>query len=183
MRRRSTQKQIHYLRNVSSFSRSSAPDIIRKNLPPMRASGLLFVGLAATAGISTLAFALQHDSSPNHRTFTPASQTTTPSSSSAQIDDSSVKVETSQTSTGPNPTDNTPAVTGQATINDETIPLTEGTVERSYTDANGNEHTVIISIDNGSTSVESNSSSTNIQLHSSSSSTSDTNKTRGSPRR
>ena len=185
MRLHSTRKQTENLRSLPSLSRRSAQFIIRRNITPMRASGVLIVGLAATAGISSLAFALQHDPKPAHQVLSPiihASPST--ASSSLQNSDTSVTVENSQSSASPDPalSDTEPTVTGQATINNEVIPLTEGTVERSFTDSNGTEHTVTISVDGNSTTVQSSSSSTDVQIYSSSSST-DTNTTRGSPRR
>jgi hypothetical protein len=152
----------------------------------MRASGVLFVGLAATAGISSLAFAMQHDEKPSHQTITPVIHTTAPApeSASQSSDTTSISID-SETSSSSNSQATAPAeatVSGEATINNEVIPLTEGTVERSFTDSSGTEHTVKISLDGQSTIVESHSSNTSIEITSSSSSTG-TNTTRGSPRR
>jgi hypothetical protein len=130
---------------------------------------------------------MQYHGKPAHQTIAPTINNEVSSPAPVQsTSDTSVTIDSSQTasSTATTPEDNTsqPTVSGQATINNEVIPLTEGTVQRSFTDSNGIEHTVTISLDGQSTVVQSNTSNSDIQIYSSSSSTG-TNTTRGSPPR
>ncbi|MEO5499669.1 MAG: hypothetical protein ABIR46_04175 [Candidatus Saccharimonadales bacterium] len=73
---------------------------------------------------------------------------------------------------------------GEATINGETIPLTNESVTTRHIDNNNNSVDVDISVhnDDSSNSISS-SSSTEIHIESHGSSDSETNSTRGSPRR
>jgi len=68
------------------------------------------------------------------------------------------------------------------TINNEAIPVDNGTVERTFTDSNGSTYSVKVNVDSNSTSDSSSRSHTDINIHSSGTSSTD-NATRGSPRR
>jgi hypothetical protein len=156
----------------------------------MTTSGILFVGLAATAGISSIAFALKHNTTPlsqsNAAANTSSSATPADTVNSSSVDtviQTSSESPAASSSQEPATPTTSAEITGQATVNNEVIPLTEGTTERSYTDSNGTQHTVTINIDGESTSVSDNSDSTRIHIYSNSSSTSSANPTRGSPRR
>lgn len=182
MRLQSTRKQTENLRSIPSFLRSNAHHNPKKAFTPMRASGILFAGIAATAGVSSLAFALQHSSKP---TDLPApivhTATAAPYSSDAKNDTSVIVENSAQIAPAKHESlSQSSTISGQATINNEAIPLTEGTIERHFTDSNGAEHTVTISINDGSASVQPDSSTTNIHVYSSSLSNG-TNTTRGSP--
>lgn len=183
-----TQKQTHILRNFRPRSGNSARFILRKPRP-IRKSGILFAGIAATAGISTLAFALQHDSKSLHQSVTADIKTSATSGSPSSVNDESITINSSQ---APSPEEEPPSttattsdtgITGQATINNEVIPLSGGTVQRSYTDDNGTQHSVTITVDGQSTSTSSTNTDTDIHIYSSSNSNTDSNTTRGSPRR
>ena len=188
MQRHSTRKQTPTLLNLHSSALDTRFPLLKKT-SPMTTSGILFVGLAATAGISSVAFALQHDSP------SPFVVSTSDFSHNSSSDGTVQSVnETSVDATVTNSTDVTSddtssvapsnaSVSGEATINNEVIPLTEGTIHRSYSDSDGSQNSVTITIDGSTSVVNDTDSRTHIQVYSNSSSTTSENTTRGSPRR
>jgi hypothetical protein len=187
MHRHSAQKQTHTLLNTRSIAPNTRFTLLRKP-SPMTTSGILFVGLAATAGISSIAFALQHDAPTFSGTpLTSSSHGSTEGSAQSSNETSLDATITSSTNSSADTTDlnavSEVSVSGEATINNEVIPLTEGTTERSYTSADGSQNTVTITVDGSTTVVNDSDSRTRIQVSSSSSSTTSENTTRGSPRR
>ena len=191
MSTRKTRKQTPSLRKLHLFARSDTKNILRRYTRPMRTSGIIIAGITTVAGVSSVAFALQHDNTNASVKTVDTSSVTAPGISSEASSSISIESSTASVDADPLPSSTSspsipePSITGNATINGESIPLTHGTVERTFTDSSGNQHTVNISIEGQSTVVESNSSSTNISIDSySSNSTDDTrNITRGSPRR
>ena len=186
-------KQIPSLRKTHLLARSDTKNILRRYTRPMRTSGIIIAGITTVAGVSSLAFALQHENIPHSSVKnTSNSSVTAPGISTESSSSISIEASSQPVAEDPLPSSSPssipePTITGNATINGESIPLTQGTVERTFTDSSGTQHSVSISIDGQSTVVESNSSSTNtnisIDSHSSSSTDDTRNITRGSPRR
>jgi len=181
-RRREAQKQKLSLKDFHNLARSSlqSSSKYRRLFRPRT----LLIGLTATVGISSIAYAA------NDGAFTPQPIKPVHSSASSSTTGDTHKTETTITvenSSGSNTPSaiETPTSSNsdaQVTINNQAVPLENGTVQRTFTDSNGSTYSVDISIDSSSSMNGSSSSSTDIIIDSSSSSTSE-NSNRGSPRR
>lgn len=191
-RNRNAQKQTLSLKNFSRFATSSPqPLALQKHRFKLTSSSLL-VGLTATLGISSIAFAatqqgLHTKSNQINKASTSAS---TPLDNQHSMD-ANIQVQNSSKANGETQ-QNDGSVQGasvtnngntQVTINNETIPIDNGTVKRTFTDSNGSTYSVTVNVDSNSTSQSSSHSYTDINVHSSGSSSSTDNSTRGSPRR
>ena len=180
-RMRETQKQKLNLRNFHRLVRSSlrpSSSRIRRIVRPRN----LLVGLTATVGISSLAFAAHHQAEVNSQSIKAEISSTSKSpannnQTSATITvDNNDKAQSTDKTTAQSTDDN-----AQVTINNQPVPLENGTVQRTFTGSDGSTYSVDISIDSHSTSSSSNNSSTDISIDSNDSSTSG-NSARGSPR-
>ena len=190
-RNRKTQKQTLSLKSFSHLASSSPrPLALQKHRFKLRSSSLL-VGLTATVGITSIAFAAtQQTVSPkSNQTNKASTSTSTPLVNQHSVD-ANVKIQSSTDADGTTQqTDGnvqgSSAINNgntQVTINNETIPVDNGTVERTFTDSNGSTYSVKVNVDSNSTSDSSSRSHTDINIHSSGTSSTD-NATRGSPRR
>jgi len=190
-RNRKAQRQTLSLKNFRTFAfHNPQPLALQKQRFKLRPSSLL-VGLTATVGITSIAFAAtQQGVHPKSNQFNKASTSTSTPLDNQHSIDANVKIQNSSTSDGSTQQSNSEAQGSsaigngntQVTINNESIPMSNGTVERTFTDSNGSTYSVKVNIDSNSTSESSSHSHTDINIHSSGTSTTD-NATRGSPRR
>lgn len=177
------QQQTHILSKLRRPAPGTARHSVRLSRAPKKRLTMITLGMVAGLGLPALAFASQqhltNDASFETSRSEPSSTQTETSSPAEEVFSSSVidmKVETAPGSSG--------EMVGQATINGETIPLTNDSTTTRHIDSDSNSVNVDISVDNGdaSTSISS-SSSTEVHIESYSSSDGETNNTRGSPRR
>jgi hypothetical protein len=190
-RNRKTQKQTLSLKNFSRFATSS-PQPLALQKPRLKlTSSSLLVGFTATLGITSIAFAAtQQNLHPRSNQVNKAStSTSTPLNNQrsmgadVKIQSSSISAGSTQQSDGTAPGSSaTNSGNAQVTINGESIATNDGTLHKTFTDSNGSTYSVTVNVDSNSTSQSSSHSSTDINIHSSGSSTDD-NLTRGSPRR
>ena len=183
-----TQKQKLFLQKPHRLVRSSSsssPSPLRRLARPRN----LIIGLTATVGISSLAFAASqqglHLKSNQINKASTSSSTPVNTQQTTNVD---AKIQNAASAgageaTGANPTQGQAGSTSnaQVTINNETIPINDGgTVQRTFTDKNGSTYSVDITVDSSSSSSSSDSTSTSIDINGTNSTLNDT---RGSPRR
>lgn len=190
-RNRKARKQTLSLKNLTRFaSNSPRPLVLQKHRIKLRPTSLL-VGLTATVGITSIAFAaVQQGFHPKSNQVNKASTSTSTPLDNQHSVNADINIQNAGSPDNAAQQDNSiaPGKTAtnngntQVTINNESIPVDSGTVQRTFTDSNGSIYSVTVNVDSNSTSQSSNHSYTDIDIHSSGSSSSD-NMTRGSPRR
>jgi hypothetical protein len=190
-RKQAIPKQKLSLKKYHTLARSNFPSSLSGKRRHIIRPRTLLIGLTATLGISSLAFAAGSDA------FKP--QPSSPSSSAAPLNSrqSAATVTVDNSSEDTESIEDTDVNTNEGSaqsnsddtrvrINNENIPVKNGKdkVHRTFIDHNGTAHSVDISINSNSTNSNSSHSSTDISINSNSSSSSTTqNSTRGSPRR
>lgn len=176
------QQQTHILSKLRRPAPGTERQSVRPTRMPKKRLTIITLGMVAGLGVPTLVFASQQHFTTNSSTEVSRPEKSTPletSSTTEEVFSSSaieMQIETTPETSG--------GTVGQATINGETIPLTNGSVTTRHIDGDSNSVDVDISVNNGDTSTSiSSSSSTEIHIESNSSSDDETNNTRGSPRR
>lgn len=189
-RDKKTRKQTLSLKNFRRFALSSPqPPALQKPRYRFRSSSLL-VGLTATVGITSIAFAAtQQGFHPKSNQINKASTSTSTPLHNQQSVNADINIQNAGSSNNTTQQDEVaPGAAAinnsnaQVTINNESIPINNGTIQRTFTDSNGSTYSVTVNVDSDSTSESADHSYTDINIHSSGSSSSD-NMTRGSPRR
>ena len=185
-RDKKTRKQTLSLKNFARFaSNSPRPLAIQKQRFKLRPSSL-FVGITATIGITSIALAATQQNL--HVKSNQINKASTPSSTSFDNKTSTdITIENSSSSGGAVQQDNVQTQDSsqmnsqdtQVTINNESIPLNNGTVQRTFTDSNGSTYSVTINVDADSDLRSSSRNSMDIDIDTSSTTTD--NMTRGSP--
>lgn len=187
-REKKAQKQTLSLKNFQRLaSHNPQAFSLQKHRIKLRPSSLL-VGLTATLGITSIALAATQQNV--HIKSNQINKA--PESSSAPLNNKTstdVTIESSNSSDGTNQSNDaagaesvtqTNGSNAQVTINNESIPVNNGTVQRTFTDSNGSTYSVTINVDSNSTSNSSSRSHTDIDIKTSGN-TSVNNTTRGSP--